>query len=751
MTTRLHVFGVRHHGPGSAASVLRALNLVDPDEVLIEGPPEGSALIEWAKHDMVPPVALLVYDEVEPRRAVFYPYAEFSPEWQAMRWALRRGRPVRFMDLPVATRLKELADAEAPVADDAAEEDPVEPEPDTTPSAPPVDPLGRLAAMAGYDDGEAWWNSLVEESEGDEALFAAVEAAMAGVRATGPLRRDDPRREAHMREQVAEALARVPGPVAAVVGAWHAPALREPFGKDDRALVKAARKGAKVTATWVPWTDSRLGFASGYGAGVRAPGWYAALWEARESASPELLTVRWQTRVARALRKRDRPAATSSIIDAVRLVDALAALRGRARPGLDEMRDASLATLCAGDEAPWALVAKELLEGTRIGVVPDDVPATPLAADLARHQKALKLKAEAEPRELTIDLRSDNGGARSRLLHRLAVLGVPWGTLTDAGGSRGTFRENWTLCWQPELSIKLAEALRWGTTIDGAAAARLEHELQTEVHPGKLAESVRGALLAGLDAAVQAGVRRIDQVATGGAEIAALCATVPPLVDVLRYGTARALRLEGVDELVSSLLDKVDVGLQHAARHLDADAATALREALGQLDPAVRLYRDGARLGDWTDALARVADDPDAAALVAGWATRRVHDSGAWSDEQVAARLSSTLSPGVPLPRAAAWLEGFLGEAAHILLHDAKLLGLVDAWLLALPEEGLLEALPLLRRATASFGVSERQRLLKMVAGALRGTRAAEVPTSSAAFEGGVALLDRILGLGGST
>ena len=45
-------------------------------------------------------MAILVHDVDQPSRAVYYPFAEFSPEWQAMRWAVSAKVPVRFMDLP---------------------------------------------------------------------------------------------------------------------------------------------------------------------------------------------------------------------------------------------------------------------------------------------------------------------------------------------------------------------------------------------------------------------------------------------------------------------------------------------------------------------------------------------------------------------------------------------------------------------------------------------------------------------------
>src|SRR5262252_7129098 len=106
MGGRAHLFGIRHHGPGSAASVVAALEALQPAAVLIEGPPEGDALILYAPAPgMRPPVALLAYAKDEPALAVFYPFAVFSPEWQAMRWSLARQRPVRFIDWPAAMSL----------------------------------------------------------------------------------------------------------------------------------------------------------------------------------------------------------------------------------------------------------------------------------------------------------------------------------------------------------------------------------------------------------------------------------------------------------------------------------------------------------------------------------------------------------------------------------------------------------------------------------------------------------------------
>ncbi|HAX87090.1 MAG TPA: hypothetical protein DCY91_12725, partial [Cyanobacteria bacterium UBA11370] len=96
-----HIFGIRHHGPGSARSLRQALETLQPDIILVEGPPDGDGMLPLLVHpEMKPPVALLVYVPDQPQRAVYYPFAVFSPEWQAICYGLSRGVPVRFMDLP---------------------------------------------------------------------------------------------------------------------------------------------------------------------------------------------------------------------------------------------------------------------------------------------------------------------------------------------------------------------------------------------------------------------------------------------------------------------------------------------------------------------------------------------------------------------------------------------------------------------------------------------------------------------------
>ena len=120
--------------------------------MLVEGPPDAADVLAFAAHqDMTPPVALLVYEADAPSSAVYYPFATFSPEWQALRWALNKGIPARFIDLPQSLRRRDDRPAGAGQDEEqapAAEEAPAEP-PQADPPEP-RDPLDALALAAGF-------------------------------------------------------------------------------------------------------------------------------------------------------------------------------------------------------------------------------------------------------------------------------------------------------------------------------------------------------------------------------------------------------------------------------------------------------------------------------------------------------------------------------------------------------------------------------------------------------------------------
>lgn len=701
MTQQVSLFGIRHHGPGSAARLVEALDALAPAVVLIEGPADASALLPMlADPEMVAPVALLAYAEDDPANASFYPFAEYSPEYQAVCWAVRHGAVLRFIDLPSTDR---LGTATGEPDDDAA--------PEVEEDSIARDPIGALATAAGYDDGESWWSDVIEENPAPGQIFAAVADAMTALRAeTTGLSGREAAREAHMRLEIARATKENTGAVAVVCGAWHVPALAERHSQaDDRALLKGRPK-IRTKATWAPWTAPRLARASGYGAGVVAPGWFAHLWAHRAAADRDAI---WLGRVARHLRDRGHSVSTASVIEARRLGTALAALRDRPAPGFEELREAAIACLCSGERALWDSIAAELLIGSTVGAIPAATPLAPLLEDLQRQQKTLRLKPEALERSLALDLRSESGLARSTLLHRLGALGVPWGRLADAGRSRGTFRENWLLAWEPEYAVRLVENLVYGSTIAGAAAGRLIEAMRAEPDLGTLAGLVRDAMTADLPHAAETGVAALETKAALTSDCGALLAALPAMADVLRYGEARAGTVDHLAALMPRMVIQAALALPYAARNLDTATAATLRTQILSSESAIELAQLEADVVDtWHAALRALLDDPQATRLVAGTAARLLYEAELLDATVATGLLERMLSPGTPVVDAAGFFEGFLEGAGQRLIHDAPLREAVDAWLTRLDGEDFTASLPLFRRVFAVLDRMERRRLL---------------------------------------
>ncbi|MEW2392461.1 DUF5682 family protein [Streptomyces venezuelae] len=742
------LLGVRHHGPGSARAVRAALDAGRPDVVLVEGPPEADAVVELAADEgMRPPVALLAHVVDEPGRSAFWPLAGFSPEWVAIRWALRHGVPVRFIDLPAAHSLALRAEDDGEGegegqggngerGGDGGEKEGVR-----------VDPLGVLAEAAGYDDPERWWEDVVEHrGTADDAFapFEAVGEAMGALREAygdgGHVR--DLVREAHMRIQVRAAQKEfAPERVAVVCGAWHVPALRQRTTvAADRALLKGLPK-VKAEMTWVPWTHRRLSRASGYGAGITSPGWYAHLFGAADRP-----VERWMTKVARLLRDEDRPVSSAHVIEAVRLADTLAAMRGRPLAGLTETTDAVRAVMCEGSDVPLALVHDKLVVGDVLGEVPDAAPAVPLQRDLTRLQRRLRLKPEALERELELDLRKETDAARSRLLHRLRLLGVAWGEPTASRGSTGTFRETWRLRWEPELAVRVAEAGVWGTTVLGAATGKASSDA---VDAGALADVTALAercLLADLPDALPVVMRVLVDRAALDTDVGHLAQALPALVRSLRYGDVRGTGTEALGEVALGLAERVFVGLPPACTGLDADAALEMRRHVDAVHQAVGLLGEfgpssgtgtgtsagagagtgtgfGARAAEgvrarWHSVLRALAERESVAGVVRGRCVRLLLDGGELGDEEVARLMGLALSRGSAPAEGAAWIEGFVGGGSGggmLLVHDERLLGLVDDWLCGVSEGAFTDVLPLLRRTFSAYEPGVRRTLGELV------------------------------------
>ncbi|MFD9679219.1 DUF5682 family protein [Rhodococcus sp. NPDC059969] len=719
---RVRVFGIRHHGPGSARSVRQGLEEFSPDVVLIEGPSDADPLVMLAASEsMEPPIALLAYATGEPSKAAFWPFAVFSPEWQALQWAAKNGVQARFCDLPA---FNVLADQGIRTTREG-------------------DPLAELAAAAGFDDTERWWDSVIESNSGADS-FDAITEAMEALRETVPIDEETAHREAYMRQVLRKTLKDGAERVAVVCGAWHAPALVGALGPaaPDARILKGMSK-VKTSLTWVPWTHSRLASASGYGAGITSPGWYHHLFTANDKT-----ITRWLTKVARVLRDEDLPISSAHVIEAVRLADTLAALRSRPLAGLSEVTEATRSVMCDGNDVLLDLITRRLVVGEALGAVPEETPTVPLEADLRARSKTLRLKQQAGAKNLDLDLRRDIDVERSQFLHRLGILEIDWGTPADGEiRSTGTFRETWALQWKPEFSVSVIEASLWGTTVAQAAASRVVSKIhEPEITLASLVELLENSLLANLPTALSAVLQSVKTVAALDHDVSHLMVALPTLTRTLRYGDVRGTDVSALIDVADSLLVRICTGLAVAVTGLDDPSAEEFRDHLDKVHSAVMVRDDSDASARWLQAMAGVIDRDDVNGLLVGRMVRLLRDSGSVMETAAAQRLSRALSVGSAPTAKAGWVDGFLGGGGLVLVHDRALLTLIDTWVRQLREQDFIDTLPLLRRTFGSFEAGER----RAIGQAVRGGRRVETTVETDARRGraAMAVVADILGVG---
>ncbi len=415
--------------------------------------------------------------------------------------------------------------------------------------------------------------------------------------------------------------------IAVVCGAYHAPALDPasfPTVSRDNALLAKLPK-VKVAATWAPWSAASSPTPRATApACARRAGTSTSSSRREESVVPS-----WFVRVARALRDEHLDASTASVVEATRLAEALAAVRGRPSVGLAELTDAARATLTEGSDLPLRLIDRTLVVGEELGRVPESTPMVPLAADLARQQRSLRLRPSTTATVVELDLRREAQLARSVLLHRLALLGVDWGERVDTGGrTTGTFKEAWQLEWYPELAVAVIEASLYGTTVVAATEARVAEQAEQSTDLAALGRLIEQCLLADLPNALRSVVATLADRTARQHDTLALLGTVEPLARTCRYGDVRGVDVAGVAHVPATVVVRASVGLRAACSSLDDDGAEAMRTAIEAAHRGVALMDDPGLRTPWDRALAAVAADDRIHGAVAGRVNRLLLDVG---------------------------------------------------------------------------------------------------------------------------
>ncbi|MFK7934235.1 MAG: DUF5682 family protein [Saprospiraceae bacterium] len=692
---------------------MRGLRDFEPDCILVEGPEDAQSLMEYIAHpDLQPPVAVLLYNETELSEASYFPFARFSPEWQATLYGLKKEIPVRLMDLPMSINF--TIDRDAKNNPQLAFKTK-----DLTPAEIELrrDPFGQMAKLAGYEDSERWWEVTFEQNENDTEIFTVIADLMALLRAETKHTESKQTlmREAYMRKHLRKAIKEKFEKIAIVCGAWHVPPLQNYLQykqSADNVLLRGIKK-TKTRATWIPWTYERLSFKSGYRAGVLSPAWYNLLFGNRKE-----VVIRWMTKAARLLRKEDLEGSPANVIEAVRLAETLASLRGLAIAGIDELREAAITVFGSGDGAALKLIENQLIIGNTMGKVPAEIPVVPLQKDLDKQIKSARLTKERQSTEkLTkvLDLRKDTNLRASYLLHRLSLLRINWGKpMKGSQHKTGSFSETWKLAWKPDFSIRIIEAGMCGNTVENAATNRVQQQVVETDDLSKVAELIEQSLNAALTNAIPVLLKKLQDLSTLTKDPLQLMDALPPLVNIIRYGDTRKTNTQAVEQVVEQLIPRIMLGLPNACQGVDEEVSEQIFQKIQNVNRVIGILNHPDYTQQWYRALRAIVSTANIDRLITGGSIRILYDREIAVIAEVITQMHYALSKNNDKAKAIRWLEGFLFGSGMLLIHNPALWKIIDDWVEQLPPEDFQEILPLLRRAFAKFSAPERQRMLDL-------------------------------------
>ncbi|MFP2908370.1 DUF5682 family protein [Pyxidicoccus sp. 3LFB2] len=729
LLSRVHLFPVRHHSPRTTSVLGRWLERVRPEVILVEGPCDATGLVDVLCDEATkPPVAILGYRTDGTPRSALWPFAAYSPEYAALRWAKANKARAEFIDIPVGVSLEVDRDEEG--EEPGVEEDETE---SAVTSGAPADtaweePLSeRFAKERGYRSFEELWEALFEAPDWTPEGFRPVLLAWADVLNAGPRREYHRWRDAFMARKVLEVVASgvPPERIAVVAGAAHVAAFIA--GDVDAALEAKLPKGVPCAVTVIPYSFPRLAEQLGYGAGNRAPHFYQKAHEAQCDFRRATLEVLID--FAGHLRTRGFTASLSDVLEAYRLALTLADLREKSAPGLDELREATVAVLCRGDATHVDGFLWKSVIGHQVGRVASRIGQNSLQAEFWREVEARRLPRTDSPETFALRLNNDVEVGSSVFLHRLRVAGIPYAALQGAGQQRGAppqeaggyaaltrVRESWQAQWTPSTDVALVEKIVLGDTLEAVTTRVLQERLSAAKATAEAAEVLLESVITGCPQTVAAALRACDAHAATDSDLPSLASAARSLSGLVAYGTSRAHADVG-DEAVAVLCEKTfgrALLRVRDASNCGPDAVGAVLEALRTLHE-VALAQPRADRAGWLVEAHALKESYAVHPAVSGLATGLLYLAQELSESEVALEVGRRLSLAVEPEAGAAYLEGFLRVNALVLVKSREVVKALDDFLSSVEAERFRQTLPVLRRALGALGSTERRYLMENV------------------------------------
>jgi hypothetical protein len=736
----INIFGIRHLSPGASYHLIEYLETKKPKCILIEGPSDANEFIDaFANENLVPPVAILAYTVEYPVETILYPFAKYSPEYQAILWGRRKGCEVRFIDLPsnVSMKLHELKGRK------------------TTDEANDFYAYHHrlYETIAGHydeDDYESYWERYFEHNLNPNAFNEGLSYQSQAVRemviererisAEGDFAYNA-LREAYMRREIDMACATglTIEDIVVVVGAYHVAGITDGgFTVSDNELKKLPRTATKIAM--MPYSYLRLSSRTGYGAGNRAPFYFELMWDAMLAHRLEQLPAIYLSKVAHEQRKVGHNASSANVIEAVRLAQSLASMRSGSLPVLRDLHDAAVTCFAHGDLVVVAESLNRVDIGVEIGTLPEGLGQTPIQDNIDREMRRLKLTNYKSPvaQTLNLDLRENHlvksresaflGLNRSTFLHRLRALNIRFAIELPVEQDSATWKESWELRWSPEVEIEIVETNLKGETLELAVAYRLKERLTQCRTVAEAAKIIKDTCECSLTRMFESAINVLQTLLVESEDFKETANAAHELAVLIQYGDIRQVNLEPLEPILKQLFLRATL-LLLSASNCDNKAAGEMVECINSLELISQEMFDMVDTELWQTKLKQLSERDDLNPILSGAAFAIMLEHNIVTDDDCSREVVRRLSPGIPADLGAGWFEGLANRNRYVLLSRTILWKELDKYLRSLDEDEFRRSLVFLRRAFGQFDPVHKNSIAELL-GDIWGTGAEKTSTT---------------------
>lgn len=732
----IHVFGIRHLSPGGAYHLKAFLDEVKPTAVLIEGPCDANEILKYVTCEGTrPPIAILSYTEELPVRTLLYPLADYSPEYQAVKWGMENGAAARFIDLPSGVMMAleyPCNRTEGDNPEDKEETGGKSLNCDKEPSPVTEDIYETYAKAAGERDYESYWERYFEHNLNKDSYRRAIFEFSKGMREFSEAgdnkrnKKDNMKnllREAFMRKKIMDTIeeGHEPGSIAVITGAYHSSAMSEGCHVMTNEEFSGLQK-FKTRLTLMPYSYFKLSSMSGYGAGNNAPAYYEMMWERLTNHDIESLPSYYLARVASHLRGEGTYRSPAEVIEGVRLANAIAYISGGSAPVLRDLRDAAVTNLGRGDLSAAAEALARTEVGTAIGSLPEGVSQTPVQDDFNRELRRLKLEKYKSTVAvgLDLDLRENRRVKsidaafldlnRSFFLHRLNVMGIRFARSVPVPSTDSIWAEKWVLQWSPEAEIEMVESTLKGETIELAASFIFKEKLEACREARDAAKVIKEAAECGMLETMEQAREALQGLSAASGDFIQFAGCARELSEVISYGDIRKFDGKAFVPLMDQLFLRGCLYLTDASSCSD-DAAARVIEAINDMNLVSIGHYENVDEELWVKKLSELSDRDDKNPRLSGYACSILLERNLISSEKLSQEVSRRLSPGISADLGAGWFEGLSMRNKYALLSRVSLWKQLSDYVSSLDDEQFKRALVFLRRAFGSFEPSEKSRI----------------------------------------